>query len=73
MMEVSGSRRDRKGGCEVFWSRDWRGMLLVSLAVAVLVSGSLGCMGGRIHTDLSQLTESREEASGKMTRERLRT
>jgi len=48
-------------------------MLLVSLAVAVLVSGSLGCMGGRIHTDLSQLTESREEASGKMTRERLRT
>jgi len=54
----------------VFWSRDWRGMLVVSLAV--LVSGSLGCMGGRIHTDLSQLTESREEASGKMTRERLR-
>jgi hypothetical protein len=47
-------------------------MLLVSLAVAVLVSGSLGCMGGRIHTDLSQLTESREKASGKITRERLR-
>jgi hypothetical protein len=47
-------------------------MLLVSLAVAALVSGSIGCMGGRIHTDLSQLTESREEASGAMTRERLR-
>jgi len=47
-------------------------MLLASLAVAALVSGSLGCMGGTVHTDLSQLTESREADSGKMTRERLR-
>ncbi len=49
-------------------------MLLVSLAVAALATGSIGCMGvdGKIRTDLSRFTASHEEASGTMTRERLR-
>lgn len=58
----------------MFRRRDWRSVLLVSLTVAAMAIGSIGCVGvdKKIRTDLSKLTEKPEEANVVMTRERLR-
>lgn len=58
----------------MFRSQGWRGVLLMSLTAAALAIGSIGCVGvdGKIRTELLQLTAKPEEASGVMTRERLR-
>lgn len=58
----------------MFRSRDWRSVLLVSLATAALAIGSIGCTGidGKMRMGLSQFTAKPEEVSGVMTRERLR-
>jgi hypothetical protein len=74
MMWTQGLPKKLKGGQAVFRRQDWCSMLLMSLTVVILATGSIGCTGidGKMRTDLSQLTEKAEEASRVMTRERLR-
>jgi hypothetical protein len=74
MMWAQGLPKKLKGGQAVFRRRDWCSMLLMSLTVVILAIGSIGCTGidGKMRTDLSQLNAESEEASGVITRERLR-
>lgn len=62
-----------EGGQAVSWRRGRCGVLL-ALTVVVLAIGSIGCTGvdGKKRKELPQFTAAYEEASGVMTRERLR-